>query len=113
IKEIKIYTLDGTEYESLSEYIGSRLSEKDSIWVYVSDIFPGRFVPAKSEIPLIGMYDEGAVKSQDLPPNTLKGARKLYGIINNDSLQFEVKYESIYGEQWLVTGDYPIPKKLE
>lgn len=48
-----------------------------------------------------------------LEPNTSRsGLEKLHGLIYNDSLEFVVEYESVYGERWQVSSKNPTPRRL-
>ncbi len=112
IKSITVEKTNGDAFENLTDYLYNEISIEDSIWVYNSDLYPGKLVPAKEEVILFGLVDEETVKSFGRPPNTLEGANKLRSTLNSDSLSVEITYESIYGEQWSITNDWPIPKKL-
>lgn len=111
IKSVKVNTLDGENYKSLTGYLEDKLSEKDSIWLYDSDLVPGQLIPAEQTINLIGLFDDERIQSMELSPNTLKGSRKLRRIINSDSLKIEIEYESIYGERWVIRNDENMPIK--
>lgn len=112
ISDIQIRDSLGNTYESLNEYLSSYLEREDSIWLYNSDIYVGRLVPAKERIVLYGLHSEEATKKMGLPPNTLKGCEKLHQLLNGDLMEVQITYESIYGEKWAVTNHYPIPKAL-
>ena len=110
LKDINITHLSGEKYESLAEYVASEINEKDSIFFYNSDIYEGRLIPAGEEIPLFGMISEKELAKYGVR-NTIYGANKLRSIINNDSLEVRITYESIYEESWTISNWDPRPIK--
>lgn len=110
LKDIKITHLSGTKHESLAEYVASKINEEDSIFFYNSDIYKGRLIPAGEEIPLFGLVTEKELAKYGIR-NTIYGANKLRSIINNDSLEIKLTYESIYEESWTISNWDPRPVK--
>jgi len=43
----------------------------------------------------------------------VESAKKLYNLVNNEDLIFEIEYESIYGERWKLSSESLIPLKLK
>jgi len=111
IKDIYVADLAGNTYESLTGYLETQLSVEDSIWIYTSDLFVGRLIPANEIIELYGLQDEATTNKFGLPGNTIEGANKLRNILNNDSLIYKITYESIYGESWTIKSGETIPVK--
>lgn len=111
IKSIHVKELNGKPYDSLLDYIEDKLEERDSIWFHYSDLYEGQLIPANKEIILFGLSDRGYTKAQNLPLNTIAGAKKLRQILNSDSLEIKITYESIYSESWSITSDSEMPVK--
>jgi hypothetical protein len=108
----------GEEYPSLIDYAYDQLYENDSIIFFNADVYPGQVIQPEKEVKLIQMLDkkmtvELGLEEADLPENTPAGARALYEILNDDSLDIRVYYSSVYGERWLLTHADPVPQKLE
>lgn len=100
------------EYESLVDYLGEELSEADSIWIYNSDIYPGRLIPAGEDITLFGLIAEEDTEQYGLPPNTLEGASRLRDLLNTEELEIKIYYRSIYEERWSISSQSSSPTKL-
>ncbi len=111
IKDIKVANLNGDTYESITDYLRTKLSEKDTICMYNSDLFIGRIIPAGETIDLFGIYGEERTTAFGLPKNTIEGANKLRSILNSDSLIIEITYESIYKESWTINNWEVMPTK--
>ena len=111
IQSVDISDLEGNSYKSISKYLHSKLSIKDSVWVYNSDLSEGRLIPANEEIILFGLFNEEQTMARKLPPNTISGAIKLRSILNNDSLKVSITYSSIYDESWTISNDSDVPVK--
>lgn len=112
INSIEVTEKSGATYVSLVEYLEENLTEQDSIWLVNSDIYPGRLIPANAEITLFGLMGAEVTKRYDLPPNTLKGAKKLRELLNKEELIINITYSSIYDQSWSITNhtEVPIPQ---
>lgn len=86
--------------ESLRDYLGARIN-RDSFNFYYADIAPGRLIPAGDYIELIGVGD-----------GQLGTFYKLDSFLEDDKLEYEIVYESIYGERWKTWLDGTAPMKL-
>lgn len=111
IKSVSVEELNGKSYNSINEYLNTRLNINDSIWVYNSDIYEGRLIPANEKIVLFGLFNEEQTNALNLPKNSMLGAKKLRQILNNDSLIVKITYESIYGEKWSIFKESRTPVK--
>ncbi|MTB50219.1 hypothetical protein [Lewinella sp. W8] len=105
------------EYPSLVDYLNDRLGENDSIIFFQADVYPGQVLQSERNVLMIQMLDKKmktdlGLEEADIPENTPRGARTLYQLINNDSLDIRVYYSSVYGERWLLTHDNPVPQPL-
>jgi len=45
--------------------------------------------------------------------NTYANSVKLYDYIHNDSLEFMIEYESIYGKKWKISNKDDLPIKID
>lgn len=111
ITQIEVRDTLGNTYESLNDYLTAYWKLEDSIWIYNSDIYVGRLIPAKEKVVLYGLHDEEATQKMGLPPNTLAGCEKLHELLTGGLMEVQITYESIYGETWVVSNHYPIPEK--
>ncbi len=111
IKAIEIKAPDGEVFHDLVDYVDDTNLLEDSVWYFHSNLVIGQLIPSQKEIPLIQAADASTVIEMGLPPNTLEGMRKLYEVLNHDSLSMKITYESIYGESWTVDSRTSIPVK--
>ena len=111
IRTIHVKESNGKAYENLLTYVESKIQESDSIWIHYSDLYEGRLLSANDKIILFGLSDIGYTNARGLPSNTIVGANKLWHILNSDSLDIIISYESIYGERWRITSDSSSPIK--
>lgn len=116
VQDIEIKAPNGKEYTDFIDYVDDVVEEKDSIWYLYSSVKPGRLIPAEEKIPLIQLVTKELLKNQGYyeyydTPNTLEGSVKLYQILNHDSLQVKIVYQSIYGEEWSITNKSNSPTK--
>ncbi len=86
--------------EPLRDYLGARINQ-DSFNFYYSDVYPGRLIPAGDHIELIGVGDRQLGTFYQL--NTL---------LSDEKLEYEIVYESIYGERWKIWLEGSAPLKL-
>lgn len=113
LRSLRIKELNGTTYESLLEYLNHKIQDRDSIWIHYSDLYEGMLIQAEEEVVLFGLSDSEYQESKGRPENTVEGASKLWDFLNSDSLEVELMYESIYGEQWTITNHSNAPVKQE
>ena len=111
IKEIHVKEKNGQVHESLLAYVDSKIADEDSVSIHYSDIYVGRLLSAGDEVILFGLSDNGYLKSYNLPENTVDGANLLREVLNHDSLDVEIVYESIYGERWSIDSHSYSPVK--
>ncbi len=111
IREVAVTDSAGNSYESITAYLETQLTPEDSIWIYNSDLYPGRLIPANEQITLYGLHDSDWAQSVGLPSNTIEGANKFRDILNSEDLIIEITYESIYGESWTIDNYSPLPRK--
>ena len=110
IKEVKI-TKGDSVYADLVDYVDEMDLIQDSVWYLHSNLVVGRLIPAEAVILLIQMADETVAREMGVPPNTVEGSRKLYGVLNADDLEISITYESVYGERWILRNDGKGPEK--
>ncbi|MFD2517258.1 hypothetical protein [Salinimicrobium flavum] len=92
----KTYDLD------LGMYLEENLVSGDTAYFNITNIRKGNLISEKEGIDLVV-----------LEPNTSRsGLEKLHGLIYNDSLEFVVEYESVYGERWQVSSKSPTPRRI-
>ena len=93
----KTYDLD------IGMYLEKLVVPGDSTYFVISNIRNGNLISEKEGVDLVV-----------LDPNTSRsGLEKLHGLIYNDSLEFVVEYESVYGERWQVSSKSPTPRRLD
>ncbi|MGD1890396.1 MAG: hypothetical protein ACFB15_07350 [Cyclobacteriaceae bacterium] len=100
IKEVWVRTEDGDYAMDLDTYILENYPYEGLISVESVEI--GNLLPAGEEYTMIGVED-----SQD------SSFVKLGDQLNGGRIIFEVTYESLYGERWLLSSTENIPKSLE
>lgn len=88
---------------SINGYIRNNEYLPDSISLHTTSMFNGMLFPEKQEVRLVEVKEESFEK----------GWLKLYEIIYNDSIDFTIEYESIYGEKWSVSRKNNIPVKID
>jgi len=119
IDEIKVYTNETEVYGDVIDYVDAAMMEEDSIWYVHSNLNVGKLVPAEKKIFLIQVVGADLLKElgienvEDLPTNTLNGAKALHQVLNNDSLTIEITYSSIYGETWVLRNGGNPPQKID
>lgn len=114
IKKITIQDSLGNKYETMTDYLLTKLSIKDSLSISNSDIYEGLLISAGDVINLFQLTDPKQLISLGIPPNTIKGANKLRAILNDDAAwRLTIVYESIYGEQWSINKEGAIPRKIK
>jgi len=102
IKAVRVH-YQGEVYETdLASYLLRTISPKDSIDFTHSNIFKGQLIPPNMPIPIVQLVGEDKV-----------GEGKLRKLINDDKLDFEIEYASIYGERWVFSKKNTIPRKLD
>lgn len=111
IRDIEIKEKNGREYGSLVEYVDAKRTPEDSIYYYYSDLFVGRLIRPDETIELFGLSDNDYTENHGAPVNTLQSADRLKSILNHDSLDVTITYESIYEESWSLKKGNPIPTK--
>ena len=99
IKSIEVVFKDSLTYESLIDYVTNHIVPHDSLDFAYSDLMVGKLLPADEEIPLL--INQGGSES----------AKVLYDVVNNDSLEIIIEYESIYGQRWQILNDGAPVKK--
>lgn len=94
IRDVKVHYADSTYAIDPANFARLVIKPKDSLSSYFySNISKGRVVPAGGEIDLVG------VKNDTVNAGILRS-----WFANNDTLQVEIIYESVYGERWSARG---------
>lgn len=102
IKEVKVHYKDSVYVGDPYNFTYHVIKPKDSINnFYYSNIKKGRLIPPGERIDLIGV-------SKD----TVNAPILKKWFSNQDSIQVEIIYESVYGERWSAKGLASEPKKL-
>ena len=96
--------INDKEYDlDLGMYLEERITLEDTMDLLVSNISQGNLISEKESVELVAIQ-----------PNTSNsGMEKLHGLIYNDSVEFVVQYESVYGERWKVSSRDLTPRKLD
>ena len=112
ITSIDVFDGGGKTYMNLVDYVRTKVLRSDSIYFHYSDIYVGKLISSEEEIALFGLLDDAHNDGNELKRNIVLGAHKLRTIINNDSLNVNITYKSIYGESWKITKNSMTPEKL-
>ncbi|MEO9869268.1 MAG: hypothetical protein ABJF63_02230, partial [Ekhidna sp.] len=103
IKDVKIHYEDSVYVGDPASFTFLVIKPKDSIKNYFySNIKKGTLIPAGEKVELIGV-------SKD----TINAPILKKWFSNQDIVQVEIVYESVYGERWSALGLANEPKKLE
>ena len=102
LKSVKVTAASGRIYTDIIDYVEANLTPKDTLGYHHSNLSPGMLLPEKETIYPISVYDK-----------KIKSGKRLYDILNADSLKIEIEYESIYGEKWVIESGDSFPKKLK
>ncbi len=90
--------------KDLAFYLGKITTKrKDSVNFYTSNINKGQLIAEKETIEIVELI-EG---------NSLKSSIELYNLMHNDSLDFIIEYESVYGEKWRINMRDNIPERVD
>jgi len=104
VTSTKISINGKVENKDLATYLGENIVvTKDSINFITSSVYKGMIIAQNETIELVKL---GA-------GNKISSSIKLFNMIHNDSLDFIIEYESIYGEKWRISIKDYIPDKIE
>ena len=119
IETVKITSPKNEVFNDFVDYVNSEISTQDSIWYFHSNLKKGKLIPSNQKINLIQLVNKerllaiGINQTDNLPTNNINNSRRLYQILNNDSLKVEIIYTSVYGEKWSLKSNTNAPVKLE
>ena len=104
IESVKV-TYQGKEYEmDLPNFLASQVPAMDTINNYLfSNIYRGKMIAAGEVIEIIKAN------------NSMKVANQLKAVLdqlNDEGLNYEIIYRSVYDDKWRLTGDSSIPEEL-
>lgn len=101
VTSIEVTTDSGENYPDIVDYVRSRLTPIDSVYFFYANISPGRLIPEKGTIEVIGVS-----------ANNIKSGSALNKILNSEDKDIIIEYESVYGEKWVLKDDlgYPVKK---
>lgn len=117
IDSVKITAPNGKIYNDLVNYLDDVIPSEDSIWYLHSNIRKGRLIPVDEAIPLIQLVSPevlvnlGVKDTTGLPKNTISDAEELWHILNDDSLEIQIVYTSIYDEKWSLSNRDGVPER--
>jgi len=90
--------------KDLATYLGENVEKsKDRIDFTSSNVFKGMLIAQNESIEI--------VKLDSL--NNISSSERLFNLIHNDSLNFIIEYESIYGEKWRISIKDYMPEKID
>ncbi|MBI9039317.1 MAG: hypothetical protein JEY97_14370 [Bacteroidales bacterium] len=99
-----VYINGKSKGQDLASYLRDIVIKRnDSIYFTSSNISKGLFIAEKESIELVLLSGE----------NSYNNSVKLYEYIHNDSLEFIINYESIYGKKWKISNKIDLPIKIE
>ena len=84
------------------QFLKDELKENETLEVEFSNLYGGRLISEKEVIEVF--------KSKD---SLMTTSQRLYQILGEDNMQFEIIYSSIYGERWKITDTTANPEKLD
>ncbi|MDF0708255.1 hypothetical protein [Flagellimonas okinawensis] len=119
IESVKVSASNDMVYDDIIHYVEKTIGKQDSINYVYSNLWVGRLIPANEKINLIQLLDEnmikdwGLVTTEKTTKSTLDRANKLYQILNDDEIDIEIIYSSVYGEKWRIGNHSNVPKKIE
>lgn len=119
IESVKVSASNDMVYDDIIHYVEKTMGKQDSINYVYSNLWVGRLIPANEKINLIQLLDENMIKDWGLvttvktTKSTLDRANKLYQILNDDEIDIEIIYSSVYGEKWRIGNHSNVPKKIE
>ncbi|GAB2761802.1 hypothetical protein GCM10010465_02990 [Actinomadura fibrosa] len=95
--------INGRSYDlDLGTYLEEQMVPGDAAYFVITNITEGNLISEKEGIELVVLQ----------PQTSRSGLEKIHGLIYNDSLEFVVQYESVYGERWQVSSKNSTPKRL-
>jgi len=100
IKAVKVKDKQGKLYTDIVDYVNAIITENDSIGFGYSNIYKGRLIPEKEIVEIIVVSD-----------GKLESSERMLEVLTAEGLFIELKYESIYGETWVVTNEMNYPEK--
>lgn len=75
---------------------------EDSVNFLISNVSKGNLISEKEEISLVALQAN----------SSKSGLEKFYSLLYNDTVEFVVEYESVYGERWQISTKQVGPKRL-
>lgn len=100
ITSVKITSPDKKVYHDFIQYVDDVFGDDDSVNYFHSNLLEGVMIPEKETVYLIQTGD-----------NKESTGRKLRNLLNADQLKFEIEYQSVYGDKWVLYSDNNIPQK--
>lgn len=119
IESVKVSASNDMVYDDIIHYVEKTMGKQDSIKYAHSNLWVGQLIPANEKINLIQLLDDttikdwGLVASENTVKNTLDVANKLYQILNDNEMDIEIIYSSVYGEKWSIGNHSNVPKKIK
>ena len=93
--------IKGQKYDlDVGKYLQEHMVLKDSVNFLISNVSKGNLISEKEEISMVALE----------PNSSRAGLEKFYSLLYNDTLEFVVEYESVYGERWQVSTKETAPK---
>ena len=93
IKSVKVTDKTGKSYNDIVDFLNAKLKKSDSVRFFYANLFPGRLVPEKEKLVLVGLNNGDKRKS-----------KILFRILNREGLVVNIEYASIYGEVWSISN---------
>ncbi|MEC8831512.1 MAG: hypothetical protein VX772_04070, partial [Bacteroidota bacterium] len=119
IESVKVSASNDTVYDDIIHYVEKTMGKQDSFTYAHSNLWVGQLIPANEKINLIQLLDKsmvkdwGGVATKNTAKNTLNTANKMYQILNDNEMDIEIIYSSVYGEKWSIGNHSNVPKKIE
>ena len=104
IESVKIQYQGKTFDMDLPSFLYEHTNKIDSVQLVYSNISPGQLIPAGRKVEIL--------KATGDDENAERFTQALQSLRETD-MDMEIIYRSIYEERWILTGDSPVPQKVD
>ena len=118
IESFKVISPERKLYDDLGLFLLNSLPEKYHEDILISNVSNGQLISSGEEIELFAFnYNRGFQSRQDSTVTSTKVeplilADKIYGLLNTEGLNIEIRYKSVYNDRWLVNNKNKSPLEL-
>lgn len=118
IQDLKITVGKGKMYDDLGLYLMDTIPEKYHSDFLISNVTQGQLISPGEKLELIAFnHNRGFDNDQDSILRKTKFepiilSNRIYSLINDQNLLIEIKYKSVYKDEWKITNKTKIPEEL-